>query len=179
MSWPRLLLKSVSILHTILKVAKGRSQAAFDSGTTRKASITFARRANLATPLPFRSCAILPQKNSRTISVRFFLRSYKIAPETFHDLAGHLVIKSGTVPPKEGLLASLHATQYSNYRNLYYYRSAVHKNLSSKFDRFQPVRSQFDTDYRLDFYAHTYCQSATFGPLFAFYWPLFLTGGNN
>ena len=52
---------------------------------------------------------------------------------------------------------------------LYYYRSAVHKNLSSKFDRFLAVRSQFDTVYGVDFYAPTFCLSATFvRPLFAF-----------
>ena len=64
--------------------------------------------------------------------------------------------------------------------NLYYYRSAVRKNLSSqilssKFDEFLAVHSQFDTDHRVNFYAHTCCQSVTFGPLFAFYYPLFFT----
>ena len=72
---------------------------------------------------------------------------------------------------------------------LYYYRSDVreilssqicpHKfvltNLSSKFDEFQAARSQFDTDHRVDFYAHTCSQSAIFGPLFAFCCPLFFT----
>ena len=69
---------------------------------------------------------------------------------------------------------------------LYYYRSigalsakscphkSVPTNLSSKFDEFLAGRSQFDTDHSVDFYAHTCCQSATFGPLFAFYCPLFL-----
>ena len=59
---------------------------------------------------------------------------------------------------------------------LYYYynRRAVRKNLSSNLDVFLAVRSQFDCDHGVDFYAHTCCQSATFGPLFAFYWPLFL-----
>ena len=52
---------------------------------------------------------------------------------------------------------------------LYYYSSPVRKNLSSKFDRFLTVHSHFDTNYSVDFYAHTYCQSATFvHPLFAF-----------
>ena len=52
---------------------------------------------------------------------------------------------------------------------LYYYRSAVHKNLSSKFDRFLAMRSQFDTVHGVDFYAPTFCLSATFvRPLFAF-----------
>ena len=52
---------------------------------------------------------------------------------------------------------------------------SVLTNLSSKIDRFLPGRFQFDTGHRVDFYAHTYCQSATFGPLFAFYCPLFFT----
>ena len=48
-------------------------------------------------------------------------------------------------------------------------------NLSSKFDRFL-------AGHRVNFYAHNMpacCQSASFGPLFAFYCPLFFTGGNN
>ena len=53
------------------------------------------------------------------------------------------------------------------------YMSAI---LSSKFDEFVAVQSQFNSDH---FYAPTCCQSATFGPLFAFYCPLFITGGNN
>ena len=56
---------------------------------------------------------------------------------------------------------------------LYYYRRAILKNVSSKFDGFLAVRSQFDSDYGVYFYAPTCCQSATFGPLFAFYCPLF------
>ena len=60
--------------------------------------------------------------------------------------------------------------------NLYYYRRRVCKNLSAKFDQFLTMHSQFDSDHRIDFYAHTCCQSATFGPLFAFYCPLFFTG---
>ena len=59
------------------------------------------------------------------------------------------------------------------YSNLYYYSSPVHKNMSSKFDEFLAMRSQFDNDHRVDFYAHTCCQSATYVPLFAFYCPLF------
>ena len=58
---------------------------------------------------------------------------------------------------------------------LYYYRRAVRKNLSSKFDEFLAVQSQFDSDHGVDFYAHTCCQSTIFGPLFAFYCPLFFT----
>ena len=58
--------------------------------------------------------------------------------------------------------------------NLHYYSSPVRKNLSSKFDKISSRRSKFDTDHRVDFYAHTCCQSATFGPLFAFI-ALFLT----
>ena len=54
--------------------------------------------------------------------------------------------------------------------------SPVRKNLSSKFDVFLADRSQFDSDHHVDFYAHTCCQSATFGSLFAFYCPLFLGG---
>ena len=54
--------------------------------------------------------------------------------------------------------------------DLYYYRRAVRKNLSSKFDEFLAVRSQFDG---VDFYAHTCYQSVTVEPLFAFYCPLF------
>ena len=60
--------------------------------------------------------------------------------------------------------------------NLYYYRSAVCKNLSSKicphksvltnlsskFDRFLPGRSQFDTNRRVNFSTPTSCHSATF-----------------
>ena len=57
--------------------------------------------------------------------------------------------------------------------SLYYYRRAVRKNLSSKFDEFLAVRPQFGGDHGVDFYAHTCCQSATFGPLFAFCCPLF------
>ena len=95
----RFRLKPISILRCV-PILKARSLAeeeetlaAFDSGATRKDSITFARRANLAMPLPFRSCVILPQKILRKISVPFCLCSYKIAPETFHEIAGHLVIK--------------------------------------------------------------------------------------
>ena len=45
----------------------------------------------------------------------------------------------------------------------------MRKNLSSTFDRFFALRSQLDTKHRVDFYAPTYCQSATFvRPLFAF-----------
>ena len=51
--------------------------------------------------------------------------------------------------------------------------------LSSKFDEFLAARLQFDSDHRFNFYAHTCCQSATSGPLFAFYCPLFFTGKNN
>ena len=52
---------------------------------------------------------------------------------------------------------------------------SVLTNLSSKFDRFLAVHSQFDTGHRVNFYVYTCCQSATFGPLFAFYCPLFYT----
>ena len=45
---------------------------------------------------------------------------------------------------------------------LYYYSSYVRKNLSSKFDENLPLRSQFDTDHRVDFSTPTSCQSATF-----------------
>ena len=46
--------------------------------------------------------------------------------------------------------------------------------LSSKFEEFLAVRSQFDSDHGVDFSAPTCCQSATFvRPLFAFYCPLF------
>ena len=52
----------------------------------------------------------------------------------------------------------------------------MRKNLSSKFDRFLALPSQFDTNHRVDFYAHTYCQSATFvRPLFAFVLCFFTT----
>ena len=48
--------------------------------------------------------------------------------------------------------------------------------LSSKFDEFLAVRSQFDSDHGVDFYAPTCCQSATFArPLFAFNCPLYFT----
>ena len=62
---------------------------------------------------------------------------------------------------------------------LYYYSSPVRQNLSSKFDVFLARRSKFDSDHRVDLYAHTCCQSATSGPLFAFYCPLFFTGKNS
>ena len=52
---------------------------------------------------------------------------------------------------------------------------SVLTNLSTKFDRFLAVRSQFDTGHRVNLYAHTCCQSASFGPLFALYCPFFLT----
>ena len=46
--------------------------------------------------------------------------------------------------------------------------------LSSKFDEFLAVRSQFDSDHGVDFFAPTCCQSATFvRTLFAFYCPFF------
>ena len=54
------------------------------------------------------------------------------------------------------------------------------RELSSKFDEFLAVRSQFDSDHGVDFSAPTFCQSATFmQPLFAFYCPLFFTKNNN
>ena len=59
--------------------------------------------------------------------------------------------------------------------NLYYYSSLVRKNLSSKFDEFLVMQSQFDSDHGVDLYAYTRCLSATFGPLFAFYCPLSFT----
>ena len=53
---------------------------------------------------------------------------------------------------------------------------SVLTNLSSKFDRFLAAHSQFDTSHRIDFYAHTCYQSATFvRPFFAFYCRLFFT----
>ena len=61
------------------------------------------------------------------------------------------------------------------WQYLYYYSSPVRKNLSSKFNQFLAERSQFDRDHSVNFYAHTGCKSATFGPLFAFYCPLFFT----
>ena len=45
---------------------------------------------------------------------------------------------------------------------LYYCSRAVLKKLSSKFDEFLALRSQFDSDHGFDFYATTCCQSATF-----------------
>ena len=48
--------------------------------------------------------------------------------------------------------------------------------LPSKFDEFLAVRSQFDSDHGIIFYATTCCQSAEFvRPLFALYCPLFFT----
>ena len=41
--------------------------------------------------------------------------------------------------------------------HLYYYRRAVLKKLSSKFDGFLAARSQFDSDLGVDFYAPTCC----------------------
>ena len=57
--------------------------------------------------------------------------------------------------------------------------SPVRKNLSLKFDEFLAGCLQFDSDHRIDFCVHTCCQSVTFGPLFAFYCPLFFTKKNN
>ena len=59
------------------------------------------------------------------------------------------------------------------------YSSHVRKNLSSKFDEFLAVHSQFDSDPGIDFYAPTCCQSATFGTVSAFYCPLLFTKKNN
>ena len=59
--------------------------------------------------------------------------------------------------------------------HLHYYRRAVPKKLSSKFDEFLAGRPQFDSEHGFDLYPPTCCQSATFGPLFAFYCSLFLT----
>ena len=51
---------------------------------------------------------------------------------------------------------------------LYYYRSSVRKNLSSKFDRFLAGRSHLDTNHGVNFSTPTSCQPATFvRPLFA------------
>ena len=66
------------------------------------------------------------------------------------------------------LLHTLYKRIY-RLRNLYYYRRAVHKNLSPKFDRFLDGRSQFYTDHGVDFYAPTCYLSTTFvHPLFEF-----------
>ena len=46
---------------------------------------------------------------------------------------------------------------------------------ASILDEFLAGQSQFDSDHGVDLYAPTCCQSATFGPLFAFYCPLFFT----
>ena len=54
-------------------------------------------------------------------------------------------------------------------------RSPVCKNLSSKWDRFLPVRSQFDSNHRVNFSTPIYCQSVTFGPLAFCVCPLFFT----
>ena len=67
--------------------------------------------------------------------------------------------------------------------HLYYYIAALSPksfltNLSSKFDRFLTVRSQFDTNHRVNFSMPTYCQSATFGPLAFCVCPLFFTTKN-
>ena len=51
--------------------------------------------------------------------------------------------------------------------------------LSSKCEEFLAERSQVDSDHGFDFFAHTCCQSATLGPLFAFYCPLFFREKNN
>ena len=73
------------------------------------------------------------------------------------------------------IFAKCPALLVSSAANLYYYRRAVLKKLSSEFDEFLAGRSQFDSDHVVDFYAPTCCQSATFGQLFAFYCPLFFT----
>ena len=64
-------------------------------------------------------------------------------------------------------------------RTLSYYSSPVHKNLSSKYDRFLPARSQFDTNHSVDFYAPTCCLSATFVHPFFCVCPLFFTTTNH
>ena len=52
--------------------------------------------------------------------------------------------------------------------------------MSSKFDEFLAVQSQFDSDHGVDFSPLACCQSATFvRPLFAFYRPLFFSEKNN
>ena len=52
--------------------------------------------------------------------------------------------------------------------------------LSSKFDKFLAVRSQFDSDHGVDFSAPRFCQSSTFvRPLFVFYCPLFFMEKKN
>ena len=62
---------------------------------------------------------------------------------------------------------------------LYYYSSPVRENLSSKWDRFLPGRSQFDSNnHHVNFYMPTYCQSATFGLLAFCICPLFFTTKN-
>ena len=63
-------------------------------------------------------------------------------------------------------------------RNLYYYSSPVRKNLSSKWDRFLPVRYQFDTNHRVNFSTPSCCLSATFRPLAFCVCPLFYTTKN-
>ena len=68
-----------------------------------------------------------------------------------------------------GQTSSIFVKTYNGDSHLYYYRSAVHKNLSSKFDRFLAECSQFDTVHDIDFYSPIFCLSATFvRPLFAF-----------
>ena len=63
----------------------------------------------------------------------------------------------------------------SSQTHVVYSFSVFHMLNCSKTSEFLAGRSQFDTDHRFDFYAHTCCQSATFGPLLAFYCPLFFT----
>ena len=68
-----------------------------------------------------------------------------------------------------GWRSAVKQCQYYIHKHLYYYSSPVRKNLSSKFDRFLPVRSQLDTNHRINFSTPTSCQSATFvQQLFAF-----------
>ena len=85
-----------------------------------------------------------------------------------------IAITSWTLVGENGAKSPRHA---GGIRNPYYYSSPVRKNMLSKLDEFLAGRSQFDSDHRVDFYTHT-CQSATSGPLFAFYCPLYFTGKN-
>ena len=84
-------------------------------------------------------------------------------------LCPRLLVSIGQVSHSSMLISIPPWFTTAMYIFLYYYRSPVRKNLSSKFDEFLPVRSQFDSDHRIHFSTPTSCQSATFvRPLFAF-----------
>ena len=78
---------------------------------------------------------------------------------------------SSQICPHKSVLTNLssqicpHKSVLTNLSSQICPHKSVLTNLSSKFDEFLAERSQFYTDHRVNWYAHTCCQSATFGPL--------------